>query len=831
MHPSYANTAYASIYFAVPQDIKNLFEISAEKYFSQQQMTVDVFNSKYAFEKENGSKENPAECFWRVSAYIASAESDDGFSLEIAIELAIKWFWMMWKKEFIPGGRIMVAAGNPAKVSFNNCTTSFPPEDSLESIYDAAAKMARCLSYGEGIGLDASKLRPENMKTNNAAKTTSGAISWMDLYDFTTGTVAQSGRRGALLLSLSITHPEVIKFIKVKSDLSKINNANISLQITDDFMQAVIDDKDWTFTWVNDNNETISFETHSAKNIMRMISEHSSVFAEPGLQFIDIARKFSNSDTLGKEYEVVSTNACSEQWLDPYSQCVLGHANWATLPLDFNEATQEAKNRGYYISWFLDNVVTKQIKDKRAPLPESEYKSIQLRRIGQGFTGLADYFSKLNIAYDSIQAQEIARELTKAMTSGAYKRSIESGETKGNFGAFDAEKIRNSQFIKNMIKDEVLPCDFSTLRNVCNTTLAPVGSGNLMVNGWANGVEPGIGYIYWRRTRSVTGNYQWYFFINPFVYELIKDEKICKDLKILEKQINDAIVGEERFELEDKAFQLLKQANIDLNIHKFSHLVDPLAKSDLMGAIQRYIDSAISVTFNMPESTTVEEIEQLYIRCWKNHLKGVAIYREDPKNREPIFIFNRPKSYNYNINKLEKQEALVKLNTKSKERIVGHRPLKLNGFTEAIQTEGHKFYFTYNLDENNNLYEVLAHTNSREPKVSTEAAQEILIKMLQEENIPQIFIDDQLNKSSHQSSAVKICRLISLALRHHILPSTILLALEKHDASMSSYLFHLKRGLSQFSPTYIESCPNCREETMIVEAGCKHCDNCGHSGC
>jgi ribonucleoside-diphosphate reductase alpha chain len=191
----------------------------------------------------NGRLETPGECFLRVAKYIASAEVDDGFSQFQADELAEIWFWMMWYREMIPGGRIMYGAGNPARVSLINCTTTKPPEDNLESIYDTAKKMSRVLSFGEGVGVDITKLRPEgHMPTNNASKTTSGAVSWMELYDATTGWIAQSGRRGALLISIRISHPETLKFIKVKSDLNKIQNANISLQITDDFMQAVIDD-------------------------------------------------------------------------------------------------------------------------------------------------------------------------------------------------------------------------------------------------------------------------------------------------------------------------------------------------------------------------------------------------------------------------------------------------------------------------------------------------------------------------------------------------------------------------------------------------------------
>jgi ribonucleoside-diphosphate reductase alpha chain len=1200
--------------------IQAKFNISADEYFENQKMTVDVFHAKYALKKGN-KIETPAECWWRVASYIASAEVDDGLSEQQALDVATKWFWMMWKKEFIPGGRIIYGANNPDRPSLINCTTvglGNCPEspasfgDSIEGIYTAAQQMAKVLSKGEGVGIDVTGLRPEHAPVSNAAKTTSGAVSWMDLYDFTTGTVAQNGRRGALLISIQISHPETLKFIKVKSDLNKINNANISLQITDDFMQAVINDEDWTFTWNSEEKDIYISEKVKARLIMQEIASHSSIYAEPGLQFLDTARKYSNSDALG--HKVISTNACcvpasewiltdkgakqvkdligvpfnaivngksykslngffqsgadntdiyqvnlnggrkfkatknhrfevldpktkfksfkelkdiklgdyitihnhtglnfdgrgsnsegyllgslmgdgymtdrsktlpnhsktaklefwgdgaanpvaelvksmlletvpgrsnrtgfsatfnnqvkttfqstklyelaesygieigkmyspliengvssefikgfiagwfdadgtvltrkntrgvrisntdlewieclqrmlsriginsriyknrrpkgtthhllpdgkgghkkypvkqnheisitkdnlfkfrdligfkdfdkknkldkvlskytnvhndnythyvesielnskdkvydvtvedihlfdlngvvshnSEQFLTHLDSCVLGHSNWANLSLDIEEAEKEAEHRAYYISWFLDNVVTKQLVDKLSPLEGSAKKSALLRRIGQGFTGLGDYFSKMNLAYDSLEAKEIAERLTRAMTRGAYKRSMEAGESKGSFLAFDSEKIKNSQFIKNMVVENVLPSHIKHLRNVCNTTVAPVGTGNLMVNGWANGVEPGIGYIYWRRTRAVSGTYQWYFFINPFVFQLIKDEKLISDLKNLETEINETAIGKKRFALEDKAFKLL-EGKIDLSIHKFSHLVNPFAKAKLMGGIQKYIDSALSVTFNMPETTTVEDIEKLYIECWKEGLKGVAIYREDPQNREPIFIFSRPTSYNYSVenikNQMESEPIITEFEfenidsiIKTQPRQVSHRPNKLNGFTERILAENHKFYITYNLDDNKNLYELFCMSNAREPKISTENAQNVICETLNKFNVPNLFIEDQLEKSAHQSSAVKITRLISLGLRHGVPVKELVGALESLNVTVASYLYHLRRGLAQFCPKEIKVCLDCGANALVIESGCAHCDNCGSSKC
>lgn len=811
------------------------FGVSAEQYFQNQQLAIDTFNGKYAhpiewntynaaqsecIERLNLFIENPALAFFRVAVYIASAELDDGMPIEEAAKLALAFFLMMWHRQFIPGGRITYGAAHPSnKVSLINCTTVELEDDSIEAIYKADYTIAKVESRGEGTGIDISPLRPKGAVVNNAAKTTSGAISWGKRFDNTTATVAQKGRRGALLISLKIKHPEALEFIRVKSDLKVINDANISLQITNDFMEAYLNDGDWTFEWTSpDGKQTIVGETMKAREVMRMLSEFSSKYAEPGLQYYDTARYFSNSDYLG--YPIISTNACSEQWLTHLDSCVLGHQNFFGLPTD-PSALEVVETNAYYVSWFLDNVVTKQIVDDRSPLPGSKEKSELLRRIGAGHTGFADYVARMGYAYDSENALYIAYYLAKAHAKGAYKRSIEAGRIKGSFPAWDASKAKEMPFLQTLILEGVLDDYPETLRNVCCITVAPVGTGMLMVQGGGNGIEPILYFYGWRRTR-VSGEWHWYFDINPFVYNLVPAE-VASELRWHVQRINELPAGLERFGYEDAAITILN-AHLDTSVHKFSHQIDALKKVELMGVFQKFTDSSISVTYNLPREATVELIEQVYVEAWKQKLKGVAIYREDPENREPIFQFERPTTYNYNYTE--------PANTPDERGLVPKRPQTLSGVTDKVTAEGYKFYFIWNTDESGKLIEVFVQTNEHEPKINTESAQSALIALFLDRGVPSSVIDSQLQQSKRQAGYVRIARLVSIGLRCGITPASIVNALESIEVPVSSYIFHLRRGLAQYATTTTTArCPQCGEYALIKTAGCEQCSNCGYSKC
>lgn len=638
-------------------------------FFNGDEFARMQFNKKYAQEGEDVN-----DVFNRVVNYAVSVEPETDAAYWRNI-----WFNMMSHKEFLPGGRILAGAGIDSKVSLINCTTVALSKDrngneidpdSIEAIFEAAYMFAKVQSRGEGVGIDVSNLRPKNVKTNNAAKSSTGAVSWMELYSWVTGTISQTGRRGASLISIDVSHPDVEDFIRVKSEntdwfsrlenikslvnnaeiiteleelqtiidqLQKVKYSNISVRLTDDFMFAYNNGIDWVLHWGDEVKKV------DARKLMKLIAEQSYNYAEPGVLFWDTSVRLSNSDAVG--YPVVGLNACSEQVLSHGSSCTLSNINLAAIPgyLNEEEEGEWLRNVAAAVLHFLDNIVECQIRDERSGLKVQIDDLSNLRRVGVGFTGLGDYFFKRGIQYDSKLAIETAGRLMKEIMIGAYGESARLAKIRGSYKAFDFEKLNNgksfySQLIAGKMDQrikEVSGYDIKEgMRNVCCLTVPPVGTGSIIL-GSSSGVEPIFNTYYWRRTRNTPEinpdgtpypyEWHWSLIIHPLVSEELGDVLANK-------------TDREKISIIDDYYK-----------DKFVPATDisPIRKVHLMSEIQRYNDSSISVTYNMSKSKdSIEDIEAVYAEAHRCGLKGVAVYVDDDKNREPILQIKRPKSYN-----------------------------------------------------------------------------------------------------------------------------------------------------------------------------------------
>lgn len=383
---------------------------------------------------------------------------------------------MIKNKEFLFGGRILANRGLQnigKKVSFSNCYVIAPPEDNLESIFDTAKKLARTYSYGGGCGVDISKLRPRGTKVNNAAESTSGAVSFMDLYNLTTEIIGQKGRRGALMLSLDVSHPDIEEFIKIKSDLTKIQKANISVKITNDFMEAVIGEGlfDTEFK-IEPTGEVIKKQVN-AKKLFTELAKQNWDFAEPGILFWDRISKW-NLLSEDEEFEYAGTNPCAEEPLPAGGSCLLGSL---VLPTFVKEGKFDKEG--------LRKAVRKAVKalnevlDEGLPLHplEEQRNSVRdWRQIGLGILGLGDMLIKLGIKYGSMEAIEFSKELGSLIIDEAIYESAMLAKEFGPYPKYKSDKIFKSEFFEDNTSEitKMLVKEYG-LRNSQLLTIAPTG--------------------------------------------------------------------------------------------------------------------------------------------------------------------------------------------------------------------------------------------------------------------------------------------------------------------------------------------------------------------
>ena len=538
---------------------------------------------------------------------------------------------LMKDKKFIPAGRILAGRGlneEGYKVCYSNCFVVTPPEDNLESIFDTAKKMARTFSYGGGCGTNLGNLRPKNAKVNNAARSTTGAVSFADLYSLTTGLIGQAARRGALMLSLPVSHPDLIEFINLKTDLDRVTKANISVMVTDEFMKAVQNDDEWIMKFeVKDTGEVITKKAR-ARDIMRLIAKNNWNVAEPGVLYWDRVEGWHlNSENPNFKY--VSTNPCGEKPLPSGGSCMLGSMNLSEYVInpftnkckfDIDTFVKDVKEVVIYMNEVLEEGI------QYLPLKEQRESAENYRQLGIGVMGLADMFIKMGVTYGEEESLELIRKIFSAMANASLQQSALLAKKYGTYKAYDREAVLKSPYLNFVATKETLDLIKKYgLRNAELLSIAPTGSISTMI-GVSGGCEPIFQNSYIRKSESLgeNGEEVYYKVYTPIVREYMIKHSIT-DEKDLPKYFVTA------------------------------HDLDYKKRIDVQAELQKYVDSAISSTINLPEETTVEEIEDLYTYAWKKGLKGVTIYRNNCA-RTGILLTNKKKSNIYKqIEELQQQ--------------------------------------------------------------------------------------------------------------------------------------------------------------------------------
>ncbi len=501
-------------------------------------------------------------------------------------------------KEFIFAGRILANRGLyklGKKVTYSNCYVLTPPEDNLESIFDTAKSLARTFSYGGGCGVDISKLRPKGAPVNNSALETTGAVSFMDLYNLTTEIIGQNGRRGALMLSLSIEHPDVLDFIRVKENLSKVQKANISLRVTNEFMEKVKSNETYTLSFKpGEKGEEIE-KIVNARELFKELARQNWNYAEPGMLFWD---KISSWNLLSEdeEFEFAGTNPCAEEPLPAGGSCLLGSLILPSFireedsTFDFEKLKKAVRVGVRALNDVLDEGLPLH------PLEEQKNSVREWRQIGLGILGVGDLLIKLKIRYGSKESLEFCDKIAKVIINEALKESAMLGKELGTYPKFNLETTLKSPFlIENAEEDTIELIKRYGLRNSQLLTIAPTGSIGTMLE-TSTGIEPNFAFSYTRKTESLHGEDIFYEVFAP----------IAKDY--LDKNTLENI--------EELPEYFITAQNLD-----------PLERLEMQSVWQNRIDASISSTVNIINKTTVEEVEQIYIKAWELGLKGVTVYR------------------------------------------------------------------------------------------------------------------------------------------------------------------------------------------------------------
>ncbi len=521
------------------------------------------------------------------------------------------------QKKFLFAGRILANRGlykDGLKVTYSNCYVLEPPKDNLEDIFDTAKKLARTFSYGGGVGIDISKLRPRGAKVNNSAKNTTGAVSFMELYSMTTGLIGQRGRRGALMISIEVSHPDIEDFIDIKTDLTKVTKANISVRINDEFMKAVENNETYRCEFMVDGNNEHVIKEIDAKKLFMKLCKNNWDYAEPGILFWDNIKKHHLMSE-DKEFDYAGVNPCAEEPLPSGGSCLLGSINLAEFVIQpFGTSATFDTNK--FKACVRESVIAlNQVLDEGLdlhPLQEQKISVDKYRQIGLGVMGIGDMLIKMNMRYGSDKSIELCEFIARTMLNEAVKQSSLLAKEYGPFKEYKKEAILKSKFFNDNIDDEIKELvKLYGLRNSQLLTIPPTGSISTML-GISGGIEPIFNVSYIRKTESLHDEDVYYKVYTPIVKEYM-DLKNITD----EKDLPDIFVTAMNLDYEDRI--------------------------KMQQAWQQYIDASISSTINLPYETTVEDVYEIYIKAWKHNLKGVTIFRDGCK-RSGVLINEKPKN-------------------------------------------------------------------------------------------------------------------------------------------------------------------------------------------
>ena len=829
-----------------------VFEAS-KKYFNGDELATTTWINKYALKNQKGEllEKTPSDMHQRMAKQFAEVEQKypqtKSKSLsaygQIRSKLTEQKIYNLFDgfKYVIPQGSIMFGLGNDQVIaSLSNCVVIPAPFDSYGSIMYTDQQLVQLFKRRCGVGTDLSKLRPKDAGVSNAARTTTGAVSFMHRFSFTTREVAQNGRRGALMLTMNVAHPDIEDFITVKQDLTKVTGANISILLSDEFMKAVNQDTDFTLRWPIDAKQPKISKKIKAKELWDTIVKSAHHTAEPGMIYWDRQHKYSTS-SIYPGFENVSTNPCSEIAMQGGDSCRLIAVNlYSFVENPFTPEARFNKEKFYETVYetqrLMDDLVDLELesvdrilaKIDRDPEPDYikrvERETWQLlrdngkvgRRTGLGFTALADAVAALGIKFDTDQALEAVEEIMRTKMQAEFDSSIDMAIERGPFEIFDPSIEQQSEFV-HMIEKE-FPTLYQRMmqhgrRNISISTVAPTGSLSMLAQ-TSSGIEP-VFMLSYKRRRKVNADDP-----NAKVDFIDDMGDAFEEFTVYHHKLKEwmRISGQEK--IADSPYAGATAPEIDWK-----------KRIEMQALVQKYTTHSISSTINLPQDVSIKKVSDIYIEAWKKGLKGITVYRDgsrsgiliaddkkdDPKEADNhIFPAKRPKKLEADIVRfMNKNEAW----------------LAVVGKIDAIPYE----IFTGKMEDVFNLPDWVEKgwvIKNKDEKGKSRYDFQFIDKQgyrITIEGLSRSFDKEYWNYA----------KLISGVLRHGMPMHEVVKLIEGlnlYDDFINTWKNGVARALKRYIPDGTtpqdKKCPNCSDpDGLVYEEGCLVCKSCGYSKC
>jgi len=788
------------------------------QYFNGDELAANVFTTKYALKDNAGSyvELTPNDLHRRLAKEFARIEARYGG--ESALSEDKIYSYIKDFKYIVPQGSPMFGIGNNfVNASLSNCVVVASPDDNVSSIVDSGKHLANLFKRRCGVGLDISNLRPEGMSVNNSAGTTTGAWSFADFYSYVCRMIGQNGRRGALMISIDVRHPDVDKFAKMKNDLTKVTGANISIRISDDFMEAVEQDADFTLKFPVDSATPSYSKTIRARELWRTIVDSATRTAEPGLLMWGNIEKFLPAESYKDVgFKTLTTNPCGEIPLSAYDSCRLISINLKSFVTD--PFTTEAKFDYVKLGHVtfdamrmcddlidlelekLQTIIDNSNTDDERELWTNLYNACKNgRRTGLGTHGLADALACMGLAYDSAEALAVINDIYSTIKESAYTESCLLAKERGSFPVFDWEKEKDNAFIKSLPLHVLNLIKVHGRRNISILTNAPTGSVSIMSQ-TSSGLEPVFRNFYIRR-RKLSHNEQDQ--VAAFV-DTVGDR--WAEYRVYHHNVQEYLTTKETDQI--PAF------------FTESDKIDWKRRVEIQGVIQKHIDHSISSTINLPKGTSADTVAELYQLGWKLGLKGITVYVDG--SRDGVLITET------------KKETFPQHDSPK-------RPSEVECDIHNVSVKGEKWTILVGLLDGK-PYEVIGGANkivdlprtAKKGKLikttlsKTQARYDLVVDELTVKDVVKVF--DNANYSA-------FTRLLSLSLRHGAKINYIVEQLQKDESSdMFSFARVISRVLKQYVPdgtkaTGQKTCDECSSKDLIYQDGCVSCTTCGWSKC